>query len=422
MLRSGVELFFEQDAVLLGSVNPYDYSSMVTTAVNDGRNDNASMALITADNVENIAITGHGTIDGQGLQLALNIDSLHHTGERIDTHYNERRQRPSELARPKLLFFHQCKNVRVSDMHLQSSANWGLSFDLCENIRLSGLTIVNRAYWNNDGIDLTDCTHVVIDNCDINSADDGICLKSYHQDARCYDIEVGNCTVRSSASAVKFGTASWGGFANIRIHDIKVRDTFRSAIAIESVDGGLIDSILVENIDALNTGNAIFMRLGQRAGNRKGSLSNVIIRNLKCEIPFGRPDETYDLRGPEVDFFHNPFPSSICGIPENNIRNVVIENVEISCPGRATRGMAYMPLWRVGDVPENINKSPEFSMFGELPSWGFYVRHAENITFKNVRLSLRDSDFRPAFVFDSTQNIKLENVVPCDSSQVFINP
>ena len=173
-LKSGVELFFEKDATLLGSVNPYDYSSVVTTAVNDGRNDNASMALITADNVENIAITGHGTIDGQGLQLALSIDSLHHTGERIDTHYNERRQRPSELARPKLIFFHQCKNVRVSDMHLQSSANWGLSFDLCENIRLSGLTIVNRAYWNNDGIDLTDCTHVVIDNCDINSADEGI--------------------------------------------------------------------------------------------------------------------------------------------------------------------------------------------------------------------------------------------------------
>ena len=419
MLRSGVELYFEQDAVLLGSVNPYDYKLLDATVTNDGRNDNASMALIMADKAEHISISGKGTIDGQGLQLALNADSLHHTGERVDEHYNVRRQRPSELVRPKLLFFHQCKDVRVSDMHLQSSANWGLSFDLCENITLKGLTIANRAYWNNDGIDLTDCSHVTIDNCDINSADDGICLKSYHADARCHDIEVGNCTIRSSASAVKFGTASWGGFANIHIHDIKVRDTFRSAIAIESVDGGQIDSILVENIDAVNTGNAIFLRLGQRAGDRKGSLSNVIIRNLKCEVPFSRPDETYDLRGPEVDFFHNPFPSSICGIPENRIENVLLEDINITFPGRATRGMAYVPLWRAHDVPEQIAKYPEFSMFGELPAWGFYVRHADGIVFRRVTLSLSENDFRPAFVLEDATNILFEQVVPSDSLQVF---
>ena len=97
------------------------------------------------------------------------------------------------------------------------------------------------------------------------------------------------------------------------------------------------------------------------------------IRNFTCEVPFGRPDEAYDLRGPEVDFFHNPFPSSICGIPDNPIENVVLENINITYPGRATKGMAYMPLWRKGDVPEQINKYPEFTMFGELPAWGFYM-------------------------------------------------
>ena len=143
-------------------------------------------------------------------------------------------------------------------------------------------------------------------------------------------------------------------------------------------------------------------------------LRNVTIRNLTCQVPFGRPDEAYDLRGPEVDFFHNPFPSSICGIPENPIENVVIENVAISYPGRATKGMAYMPLWRLNDVPERIEKYPEFSMFGELPSWGFYVRHVEGITFRNVHLSLCDSDFRPAFVFDDVQQLTMEQVIPAD--------
>lgn len=414
MLRSGVELHLEEGATLLGSTNPYDYQPIGIAHSNDARNDNASMALLMADRTENISITGSGTIDGQGLQLALNIDSLHHTGERIDPNYNQRRQRPSETARPKLFFLYGCKNVTVEGVKLRSSANWGLSLHLCQQVQLRHLDIENRAYWNNDGIDLTDCQHVLVADCQINSADDGVCLKSYHADSECYDVEIARCDIRSSASAVKFGTASWGGFRKVYVHDIKVSDTFRSAIAIESVDGAQVDSVLVERVEARNTGNPIFMRLGQRAGDRKGSLRNVVIRDLSCQVPFGRPDEAYDLRGPEVDFFHNPFPSSICGIPENPIENVVIENVAISYPGRATKGMAYMPLWRLNDVPERIEKYPEFSMFGELPSWGFYVRHVEGITFRNVHLSLCDSDFRPAFVFDDVQQLTMEQVIPAD--------
>ena len=412
MLRSGVELFLEEGATLLGSTNPDDYQPISISHTDDTRNDNASMALLMADKAEHISITGSGTIDGQGLALALNIDSLHHTGERLDPYYNQRRQRPSEIARPKLLFIHDSKDIHVSGIKLRKSANWGLSFHLCEQLSLLRLDIENRAYWNNDGIDLTDCRHVLVADCQINSADDGVCLKSYHADRECYDIEIARLSIRSSASAVKFGTASWGGFRNIYVHDLKVRDTFRSAIAIESVDGAKIDSVLVERIDAKNTGNPIFLRLGQRAGERKGSLRNVTIRNFTCEVPFGRPDEAYDLRGPEVDFFHNPFPSSICGIPDNPIENVVLENINITCPGRATKGMAYMPLWRKGDVPEQINKYPEFTMFGELPAWGFYVRHVDGIRFKDVHLSLVDEDFRPPFVFDDVRNLDLSSLTP----------
>ena len=80
-----------------------------------------------------------------------------------------------------------------------------------------------------------------------------------------------------------------------------------------------------------------------------------------------------------------------------------------------------MPLWRVGDVPEQVEKSPEFSMFGELPSWGFYVRHVDGITFKNVHLLLRDADFRPAFVLDDVRHVVFDNVSPNELSDVFIH-
>ena len=407
MLRSGVELHHEEGATLLGSTNPYDYKPIHVAQTSDTRNDNASMALLMADGAENISITGSGTIDGQGLQLALNIDSLHHTGERIDPNYNQRRQRPSETARPKLFFLYGCKNVLIEGVKLRSSANWGLSLHLCNQVKLQRLDIENRAYWNNDGIDLTDCQHVLVADCKINSADDGVCLKSYHVDSECYDVEIARCDIRSSASAVKFGTASWGGFRKIYVHDIKVRDTFRSAIAIESVDGAKVSDVLVERIAAQNTGNALFMRLGHRAGPQPGTMQNVVIRQLQCDVPFGRPDEAYDLRGPEVDFFHNPFPASICGIPGHCIENVTLEDIKVTYPGRASKSMAYVPLWRKQDVPEQIQKYPEFTMFGELPAWGLYLRHLRNITLKNVQLSLKADDFRPMIVEEDVEGLHL---------------
>ncbi len=420
-LKSGVTLRLEKGVTLLGSPNPYHYMKAdVNTSGKDTRHDNSCMALVMAENAQHIAIESDGVIDGNGLAVALNADSLHHTGEFVDVHYNVRRQRPSEVMRPKLFFFSGCDDVRIEGGKYQSSANWGLSFDLCSNMVLTGLEVLNRAYWNNDGIDITDCQHVNISNCKINSADDGICLKSYHAESLGnQDIKIDNCDVISSASAVKFGTGSWGGFQDVEISNIRVTDTYRSAIAIESVDGAIINNVYVHDIHAVNTGNPIFIRLGQRDGDRKGSINNITIKNFYCQVPFGKPDEAYDLRGPGLDVIFNPIPSSITGIPGNRIGKVTLENIEIEYPGRATKGQAYIPLWRVQDVPEQIKKYPEFTMFGELPAYGFYIRHAENITFKNVKMRLKEADYRPAIVMDDVEKAVLEGVLP---NKVFQNP
>ncbi len=399
ILRSNVEIHLEEGAVLFGSSNPDDYLPLdIDSQGDDTRHDNSRLALILAHQANNIALTGKGTIDGNGLQLALNIDSLHHAGVKIDPHYNMKRHRPAETARPKLLYMAHCENVCVEGLHLRNSACWGLSFDQCRKLKLLYLDILNRAYWNNDGIDLTDCHQADIRHCRINSADDGVCLKSYHVDDECRDIVISDCDIVSSASAVKFGTASWGGFRRVTIDSIRVKDTFRSAIAIESVDGAVIDSISVSHIHAVNTGNPIFIRLGHRAGRQPGSISHVTISDFHAEVPFGRPDEDYDLRGPEVDFFHNPFPSVISGIPGHRISHLTIRRADITYPGRASKGMAYVPLNRVNEIPENIDKYPEFTMFGELPAWGFFIRHAEDVILEDVNIRTEKPDYRPPYV------------------------
>ena len=409
-LKSGVELHLEEGACLLGSTSPYDYVPVDAIQVaGDLLKDNSHRGLIVAKNAKGISITGEGVIDGQGQTLALTIDSLYHTGELTDPNYNTRRQRPSELARPTLLNIVGCEDVHIEGVHLRNSAGWGLSFTRCSGVVLRHLDILNRAYWNNDGIDLTDCRDVTVTGCRVNSADDGICLKSYDPGSGNEDISISDCEIRSSASAVKFGSASYGAFRRITIRNIRVFDTFRSALAIESVDGATIEDVVADSITAVNTGNALFIRLGQRHGERKGIVRRIRISNLVAQVPFGRPDIDYDLRGPEVDYFHNIHPAPICGIPGNSIEDVLLENVSIVYPGRATKGMAYMPLWRKGDVPEQIDKYPEFTMFGELPSWGFYLRHLRNITLRNVVLSLESDDFRPAIVEEDVEGLMMEN-------------
>lgn len=411
-LKSNVKLEVQPNAVLLGSTNPYHYRGldMAGRPESPKKDDNSQLALIVAYKANNIAISGGGTIDGQGRALAVKIDSLHHAGIVVDPNYSKTSHRPNERMRPKLLRLSTCKNVTITNLSCKNSACWGLSFELCNTLKLDRLDIYNRAYWNNDGMDISDSKNVQVTNCKINSADDGICLKSYYPGYANDSIYIANCHVISGASAIKFGTASYGGFKNITIKNIKVTDTFRSAIALESVDGGTIENINIDNIVAKNTGNAIFIRLGHRDGETPGKLRNVHLKNLSVQVPFGRPDINYDIRAKQPASHQNPFPSSITGIPGHLVENVVLENIEITQPGRASKGQAYIPIFDLHRVPEQIKGYPEFHMFGELPSWALFVRHVKNITMKNITLKLDDTDFRPALIFDDVSGINLKTI------------
>jgi hypothetical protein len=398
ILKSNVELHLEEKAVLLGSTNPDDYIKL-----------NRWKALILAESQNNFSITGNGHLDGQGRRLALHIDSLFYIGQLDSAQYDFAHMRPDEPMRPQLIEFVHCTNINVKNVTLLSAACWVETYENCSNITLDSIKVRSDAYWNNDGIDIVDCRRVRITNCDINSADDGICLKSVSPDHYCDSIYVANCVIRSSASAIKLGTASHGGFRNVTIEQIKIHDTFRSTVAIECVDGGTLENVLVNGIEALNTGNAIFIRLGDRSRTRDaGILRNVAFKNMKVEVAFERPDYAYEIRGPELPFFHNIFPSSITGIPGYPVQNVSLENIEIIYPGRGNNGLANMPLSRLDKVPEQAAEYPEFSMFGELPAWGFYVRHVEGLMMKNIKLSIDAPDYRRALVFDDVHDLTMQ--------------
>ena len=398
-LRSNVTIQLEEGAVLVGSENPFDY-----------RREGSWMALIFAFDQENIGITGKGVIDGQGYKVANNVLDMIHRGvikDPSDLMYD----RPREGIRPQNIYFKGCKNVTVKGIILKNPASWNQQYDQCHNVVVDSISVDSKSYWNNDGVDIVDCDSVVVSNSYFDAADDGICLKSHSRDFVCRNVYIHNNVVRSSANGIKFGTASNGGFKNIRIINNTVYDTYRSAITFAAVDGGFVEEVVVDSLRSYNTGNVIFLRIGERRPPLKGSMENISISNLYAEVPATKADAGYNYEGPVEDLPRNVSPSAIVGMPDVSIKNVVLKNVEIHYPGGGDSLYARVGLDELGNIPELPAKYPEFSMFKELPAWGFYIRHAQDVTFDNVKLVCEREDYRVAIVLDDVHNAMFRSLV-----------
>jgi polygalacturonase len=320
-------------------------------------------------------------------------------------------KRSTEFNRPHLITFSKCDHVTIKGILLKDAACWVETYHECTNLIIDSIRVQSTAYYNNDGIDIDNCSNVKITRCNVNADDDGICLKSNNNAAICENVEISDCVVRSSASALKFGTASHGGFKHITVKNLMIYDTYRSAIALESVDGGTLEDVTIENVKATNTGNAIFIRLGHRKTDAPiGIVRNIKITNVKAEVPSGKPDKGYEMEGPSLRYPHNVFPASIVGLPDHPVENVTLENISITYEGGGSKQVAQFGLDSLQNVPEKAGDYPEFSMFGELPSWGMYVRHATGIQLKNIKLQYKKEDFRPAMVFDDVKQLQVQSL------------
>ena len=372
-IKDNVSLYLAKSSVLKGIA--VDSLYPVTSSGKKG--------FVRIDNVSNVTISGEGTIDGSG--------------------DNKNFQKGDDaILRPFLLECLGSENIVVKDVQLQNSAFWTFHIFESDGVRVDGVKIYSHSNFNNDGIDI-DAKNVIISNCLIDTDDDALCFKSESK-LMCENVVVSNCIFASNCNFIKFGTASYSGFKNIVISNCVLRPAseskFRfwdkniegitdkitgiSGIALEVVDGGMMDQITINNISMTGVQTPFFMRLGSRK-NPTGSLKNILISNIVAST-------------------HSKIPSSIVGVPGFCIENVVIRDVIINCQGNGTIEDSNK------EVLENESAYPENRMFGNsLPAYGLFVRHAKNIHIDNLQLKLLNTDYRSAIYVEDSNDIKIRS-------------
>ncbi len=351
-LKDNMTLYIDKTATLFGSGSAADYPTQ-SPPTSNGQLSNCARALIYAQQHTNVTIMGGGTINGNG---RTNFTS------------------GVENTRPISIWTVLCNGVTIQNLNIVDSAMWTVVNMETDNLLIQNLNESVNLPGNRDGCDVVDCWHVTIRNCTINSGDDSICIKSGKASRGVNDCHVSNCTVTASSSnGLKFGTASTGPFTNVTFQNCLVQNTAHSAMAVESVDGAAVSGIVFSNITFTGCQNAIFIVLGSRSGATVGSVNGIEFHNITGSA-------MSDTRG-------CPISGELTNGVTYYVRNILFDNVNISYAG----GVGSIPA----APPEYAGQYPENTMWGNLPAYGYYIRHAIGVTFTNCYTSAASTDARP---------------------------
>jgi polygalacturonase len=392
LMKNNVELHLEIGAIILASTDLRDFPNQPLPAYRSQKDPGGWRALIYANEVSNIAITGLGTIDGNGaLQKP---DSMSKFKSDLD-------------GRPRNILFISCKFIRIEGIRMLNAGIWNQHYLNCEDVTVDRINVYNHANRNNDGIDIDGCRRFTVSNSTFDTDDDAIVLKSTGA-AGCEDIVITNCIVSSFCNAIKAGTESTGGFKNISISNCIVRPSTNAhppiygtkkgiaGLSLEIVDGGVMDGVSINNITIEGTDCPLYIRLGNRARKHTqdapeppvGVMRNIVISNV-------------------VAYNTGNYGSSITGIPGHYVENLSISNVQFLSRGGLKQGEF---IGDVSKVKEDEKGYPQPTVWKELPSSGLFIRHAKNIQMHGLMLHAQQLDPRVPVIGVDVDGLQIKAV------------
>lgn len=306
----------------------------------------------------------------------------------------------------KAIALRGCRRVLVRDLTILHGGHFAILAAACEHVTIDNVFIDT----NRDGIDIDACANVRISNCTVNSPwDDGICVKSSCGFGGLRPVEnvtISDCYVSGFVEGtlydgtrsrqvlhrggpigrIKLGTEGSGGFRNIAITNCLFE--FCRGLALEQVDGAVMEDVVVSNLTLREVMNApIFIRLAGRL-----RAPGAQVPGTACRIAISNVI-THDV-APEHGVF-------IAGLPGHPVADVRLDGIQLHSRGGGTAADARRL------VPEMVRDYPEPLLFGTLPAWGVYVRHAARIQLSNLTLRLLQPDRRPAIMLDDVSGADL---------------
>ncbi len=373
MLRSRLRIVIESDAILLGSADddafmPHEQLPYPTFA--DQETSDFQHALLLGERLQDVVITGDGTID---------------------------MQRTARFG-PKPIALRRCDRVEISGITIRNAPNYCVSLGGCDDVVVDGMTIRDGF---SDGIDPDSCRRVRITGCDVECDDDAVCVKSsllFGEPRTSQGITVRDCRLNSASNGFKIGTETSGDIRDIDVRGCRIDGRPRlgadpvglvlaqegGGIAIESVDGAHVSDIRVRDVTIDACPVPIFIRLGARGRGQPfataGSIRGVTIADVQAS---GAVDVC-----------------TISGIPGHPIEAVTLERVQV------TTALAAPPP--LGPVPEREAEYPQAGMFGPLPASGVYARHVAGLVLRQVEVTVGDDDTRAQLVTEDVTGLVVE--------------
>lgn len=356
-LKSNIELRVTAGATIIFSDRAEDYP--VVPSRWEGVFRDVYMSCIYASHATNIAVTGTGTLDGNGAKWW-----------EIYRHHREDLAYP----RPKLFSCDDCHRVTVKDVTVKNSPSWTFNPIRSNNLTFENLTIQNPSDSpNTDGIDPESCTNVRISNCHIDVGDDCIAIKSGTEDTMervaCENITITNCTMVHGHGGVVLGSEMSGDIRNVVISNCVFQQTDRG-IRLKSRRGrgGVIEDVRVTNIVMDEVLCPFIMNLYYFCG-PKGKEKYVWDKN-----PYPITEETPTFR--HLTFSNitaknvHAAAGFIYGLAENYVDDVQFHDIDIRMAQEAKPGKPAM-MTGITDMAKR----------------GFMIGCAKNIAFHHVRIT-----------------------------------
>ena len=327
-LKQGVNLRIEKGGVLKGSTKQDDYPQIMTRW--EGIERKWTSALLNIVDVNNIEITGEGTIDGSGTEWPKIIRQNSQQFQEFTQATRDSLMKIPRLGRPRLICFQNCKNVNISNLKLRNQAVWCLHILYCKNVVVKNLNIrAEHSILSSDGIDIDSSSDVFISGCDIDVNDDCISIKSGKDENGLLinrpskNIMIEKCRFGYGHGGVALGSETSGGIRNVEIRNCVVDSGNWAPIRFKTQPSrsGIVENITYRNIEIKDVRQAFEFNMEWRMVPPIASPAKVlpIVRNVRFININGK---AYSL-------------GNIHGLNDSPITNVKFINCNIS----AQRGL-----------------------------------------------------------------------------------